>query len=514
MNNPSILPRRLLIFVILVPLAAFLGYLLADPDFGSFILIGGFVCLLLSPIFLRWHHLILVASWNLWMVIFFLPGGPPFWMLTALISLGITLLHKILDKQKRLCGVPSVTWSLIVLGLVVLFTMKVTGGLALRSMGGTVYGGRKYFYVLLAIVGYFALSTQPIPLQKAKGYASAFLLGGLSSVMSNLIYFMGPGMWVLYNLFSVDFAVGQAVEDFNAPYEQKLGRLAGMGPAGLAVFFLMLARYGVGGVLDWTKPWRIVILAGAIGVSSLGGFRSLIILAAAIVAIQFFLEGLHRTRLLPIMILTGTVLLAVAFPMAKKMPLAVQRCLSVLPVEVDPAVRADAKNSTDWRLQMWEVLLPEVPQYLWVGKGCAVSATDYYLAIESFRRGLSLDYEFFIVAGDYHNGPLSVLIPFGLPGALAFAWFLIMGGRVLHRNYRYGDPGLKTINTFLYACFLARVFFYLVVFGGFHGDIVNFIGLVGFSVSLNRGMRRVTEPLKQEAATSDKLIRFKPSRAF
>src|SRR5437762_10015363 len=62
-------------FVILVPLAAFLGYLLADPDFGSFILIGGFVCLLLSPIFLRWHHLILVASWNLWVVIFFLPGG-------------------------------------------------------------------------------------------------------------------------------------------------------------------------------------------------------------------------------------------------------------------------------------------------------------------------------------------------------------------------------------------------------------------------------------------------------
>jgi len=43
---------------------------------------------------------------------------------------------------------------------------------------------------------------------------------------------------------------------------------------------------------------------------------------------------------------------------------------------------------------------------------------------------------------------------------------------------------------------------------------VNFIGLVGFSVSLNRGMRRVPEPLKQEAATSDKLIRFKPSRAF
>jgi len=513
MNNPSILPRRLMIFAIIVPLAAFLGYLLSDPDFGSWALIGGLICLLLSPILLRWHHLILVATWNLWMVVFFLPGTPPLWMLTTLISLAITLLHSILDKQKQLCGVSSVTWSLVVLGLVVLFTMKMTGGLGLRSMGSTVYGGRKYFYVLLAIVGYFALSAQPISLSKAKGHVTAFFLSGISPVFSNLIYFMGPGMWVLYRLFSVDFAVGQAVEEFSA-YEQKIGRMAGMGPAGISIFFLMLARYGVGGVLDWTKPWRVLVLAASIGVSSLGGFRSLLLLAAAILVIQFFLEGLHRTRLLPVMLLAGTVFLVLAFPLARKMPLAIQRCLSFLPVDVDPVVRADARNSTEWRLQMWEVLLPEVPHYLWVGKGCAVSAADYFLCVESVRRGLSLDYEFFIVAGDYHNGPLSVLIPFGLAGALAFTWFLIASIRVLYRNYRYGDPAIKTVNTFLFACFIARIFFYLIVFGGFHSDLVIFIGLIGLSVSLNRGMCKAPARVRQPVAESVKPLPFRPSRAY
>src|SRR6185503_16818660 len=135
-SNPTIIPRKLIIFAIIVPLAAFLGYLLSNPDFGSFLIIGGVVSLLLAPIFLRWHHVLLVASWNLSVTVFFLPGRPPLWMLVGFISLAITGLHCILDKEKRLCGVPSVTWSLVALGLVVLFTMKMTGGLGLRSLGG------------------------------------------------------------------------------------------------------------------------------------------------------------------------------------------------------------------------------------------------------------------------------------------------------------------------------------------------------------------------------------------
>jgi hypothetical protein len=30
-------------------------------------------------------------------------------------------------------------------------------------------------------------------------------------------------------------------------------------------------------------------------------------------------------------------------------------------------------------------------------------------------------------AGDYHNGPLSILIPFGLFGMIAFLWLLGAG---------------------------------------------------------------------------------------
>jgi hypothetical protein len=495
-SNPTLLPRKLLIFAIIVPLAAFLGYLLSDPDFGSFILIGGLVSLLLSPVFMRWHHVILVASWNVAMTAFFLPANPPVWMLLALISLAVSILHVILDKHKRLNGVASVTWSLVALGLVVLLTMKVSGGFALRSMGGNVYGGRKYFYVLFAIVAYFALSLQTIPAKYAHAQTGAFFLGGVTPALSSFIYFLGPSMWFLYELFTPDWAVGQAMEDLDPGYAEKIGRMAGLAPAGMAIFFFMLSRFGLRGVLEWSRPWRLVILVGSVALSLLGGFRSLLVLTVLITALQFYLEGLHRTRLLPVVLLTGTILLALAFPYANKMPKPIQRCLSILPVDIDPAVRMDAMNSTEWRLRMWEILLPEVPHYLFIGKGCAVNSADYFLAVESIRRGLSHDYEFSIVSGDYHNGPLSVLIPFGLPGALAFVCFLVAGTRVLVINYRYGDPQLKTINTLLFSTMIAKIFFFLVIFGGIHSDLFGMVGLVGLSISLNRGLAKAPQPVE------------------
>ena len=94
------------------------------------------------------------------------------------------------------------------------------------------------------------------------------------------------------------------------------------------------------------------------------------------------------------------------------------------------------------------------------------------------------------MAGDYHNGPLSVVIPLGIWGLLAFAWFLVAGARVLYANYRYGNPGLRTINRFLFAYFLVRIFFFIAVFGSFYTEFSIFTGLVGFGLSLNGGVTR------------------------
>jgi O-antigen ligase len=179
---------------------------------------------------------------------------------------------------------------------------------------------------------------------------------------------------------------------------------------------------------------------------------------------------------------------AALFLLAPKLPLSVQRSLSILPLPVDAAAQADAKASTEWRIRMWQALLPEVARHLWIGKGFTASPADYYLAAESVRRGYSQDYELTILSGDYHNGPLSIIIPFGIWGSLAFLAFVVAALRLLYRNYQYGDPGLVRINTFLFSYFITKLIIFLAVYGAIHADIVTFAGLAGLSISLNGGV--------------------------
>jgi hypothetical protein len=220
-----------------------------------------------------------------------------------------------------------------------------------------------------------------------------------------------------------------------------------------------------------------------------GGFRSVFILVGLTFMIIFYLEGLLRTKFLPIFILVGILGVAALIPMATRLPLSVQRSMSFLPIEVDPIARENAEATSQWRLDMWKSLLPEIPKYLIVGKGLAIDSneldTQHYLE----RRGASFGGAAgSILAGDYHSGPLSIIIPFGIFGLIGFVWLLIAEGRGLYRNYLYGDPALRKVNTVLYAMFLARTFLYVFIFGGFYTDLAFFAGLMGFSISLNGGI--------------------------
>jgi hypothetical protein len=151
-------------------------------------------------------------------------------------------------------------------------------------------------------------------------------------------------------------------------------------------------------------------------------------------------------------------------------------------------------------------VIPQIPQYLWLGKGYSISAADFAItqneALNTSEFGTEL-------AGDYHNGPLSLIIPLGLPGVLAFVWVLIAGLKVLRQNLLYGNPEFMQINRLLFSLFLAKIIFFFLVFGGFAGDLAYFLGLVGMSICVNGG---VTEAVR--VAPQPKVVyeRFKIPR--
>jgi hypothetical protein len=498
-DQNTTLPKSLILLAICIPLAIGVGYFLATPtDYLSFAAVGLIVSILCIPLLMRWHHPALILGWNANMTIFFLPGEPSLWMVFAAASLFITFMACLMDKKIHFHNVPSLTWPLLFLTGVVVITAKLTGGIGLRSLGSDTYGGKKLFFILAAVIGYFALSSQSIPSDKVHRYTRFFFLSGITSAVSNFIFLAGPSLYFLFLVFPTENAAAQAFEEFQTTSaDVRFVRLTGITVAAMFAFYYLLARYGLRGLLDLKKPWRIAFALTCFGLSLLGGFRSAVIIFAILCVAQFYFERLYRTRFLLATVLSLIVGGALLATFATRMPLSMQRSLSFLPVEIDPLARISAEASTEWRLEMWKLLLPQVREHLLLGKGYSLDPTDLYLTDQSVRRGLAQGYEGAMVAGDYHSGPLSILIPFGVFGLIGLVWLMAASIRVLYRNHRFSDPSLQTINTFLLSFFVARAVYYFIGFGSFYSDLPIFLGIIGFSVSLNalRVPRAVHEPV-------------------
>jgi len=283
---------------------------------------------------------------------------------------------------------------------------------------------------------------------------------------------------------SMDVLDQQAVSAVG-PAEQAITRVTGLTYAAMGIYFAMLARYGLRGVFSG-KPWRLIVVFAAMVVESFSGFRSFVILFSMVFAVLFYLERMHHTRLLPFFVIGGLAggTLLVAF--ANQLPFSAQRSLAFLPINIDPAVRLSATSSTGWRVQMWMDVLPEVPKHLILGKGYGFSGREMTMLHDAGNEGGGGAR----LAGDYHNGPLSVIMPFGLFGVFGFLWFMWAGLRAVYQNYQFGDPAYRRANTFLFAYFLVKIIFFFTVFGSLAGDLYALVGLVGLSISLNGGVAK------------------------
>ncbi len=236
-------------------------------------------------------------------------------------------------------------------------------------------------------LGYFALTADRIPGRRALRLTELYFLSGFTFTLSNLAFLLGPAFYFLYAFVSSEYAMGQAMAEEGIT---DVTRLAGLAPAFTGILCALLARYGITGIAQWRKPWRALLFAAAlVGNWRLAGFAPLIcswpsfswsnfIWRACIAPFTCRLPSAWRCwRLFPI----------VAF--AQKMPLVVQRAVCFLPVKVDSSVASEARGSWEWRVNMWKTLVPDIPQYLLVGKGYRIDPEDLYLVDIANQLGLT-----------------------------------------------------------------------------------------------------------------------------
>jgi hypothetical protein len=513
MFRESALLRGLLVAGLCVPLALFIGYQLATPGArSSFYWIALVVCFLLLPLLIRWHHSLLLICWNLPLIIFFLPGQPSVAIVMATVSLSVSIVSRTLNKQRPFISCPSVSIPLIFLAALVLATAGLTGGIHGNAFGSSIMGASRYLGVLGAIIGYFALVAQPVPPRYAKPLAYLFFLSGTVAAFHTLIAILGPNFEFLNGLFSNSI---NNASDESTGMGRFIGiqRFTGLTWAAEAFCGFMIMRFGIRGIFDVHHPWRWLSFIGTFCSGLLGGYRSLFAEFFILIILQLYFEKLLRTRLFLGIVLGGILAAILIVPFTNQLPLPVQRAISFLPVKVDAAAREDAFESSSWRFEVWRrVLAEEVPKYFFLGKGYNFDSTDMYLIQLGMARGIYSAYDAFLFTSDYHNGPLTLMVPFGIFGLLAFAAFCWGAVRALYANYRYGEPDMKLINTFLLADFIMSLVVFWTYYGEFYLDLINFTGIIGLSLTLNGGVRRAGQAaMRAEVESKAEAPRLQPA---
>jgi hypothetical protein len=502
-NTTFNVPRSHLTMALCLPLAVLLGYVLAEPlDSGSVAVIVFVLVILSVPLFMKWHHPLLVLGWNAAITPAIFRGQINLWLYLACISLFFAVLNRATNPDEKFVSVPAITRPLLALAIIVAAMGVLTGGFGARLFGSSQYGGGKYYYLLGAIMGYFALTSRRIPIHRAPLYVALFFLSGLSALVSNLAYMAGPNFYFLFYLFNPGFAQEQAIASISLNHQMvRLGSFMLVSPA---IYSWLFARYGISGSLDITRPWRLLLLVGAVVGCLLAGFRTALVLFALTFAILFVVEGLHRTKFVFIVLVAILLSGSLLVPLAHKLPLTVQRTLTILPLNLDATARQSAESSSEWRLEMWHQVMPEIPKYLLRGKGYALDPQDVDDTDVTFKRSIhNQSWTGALLMGDYHNGPLSVIIPFGIYGSLAFLWFIFACHRLMWRYLKTGAPSLRNINAFILASFAAKTLLFFFVFGSLHSDMASFIGLIGLSVALNGVPVQAPVPELNEATELD-----------
>jgi hypothetical protein len=459
--------------------------MMATPmDPSTIVVVGLLLLLLCTPLLLKWHYPLLFLVWNTTMVAFFLPGRPQFWLVFSLGGLLIAIIQRTLVRDMRFIHVPALTIPLLYFGFVVVITAKLTGGFGMAMMGGETAGGKRYLFILVSIVGFFAMIARRIPKEKALLYVGLFFLGTLLCAIGDLFPLMPPGLYYLFLVFPVA-SFGSA-----GGLEPEVVRWQGLALSCVGVAAYLLARNGVKESLVKERYGQIFLLFLVIGIGCLGGYRMYFILSVLTFMAVLYFDGLLRSKYTAAMLGSLVLLCAIAIPLANKLPLSIQRSISFLPIEVDPIARQSAETTSEWRLKLWQVAVTEVPKYFWLGKGLAMNAQEMEEVNDLVKNHFMSGSEGIMLSGEYHNGPLTALIPFGIWGFIGWIWIVIAGWRALVLNRRYGDPDLHKINTLLLAYYAVRTVLYFTIFGNLYTDFAIFLGIIGLSIALNHGIKR------------------------
>ena len=334
---------------------------------------------------------------------------------------------------------PALLWLPLAGVVAVVFYHWISSGdIGIKLLGGTGWGGRRYFKVFLAALSVPMLASFPgIRIQDLQKVPLLYFLGTFVDIvpdlLTTLIPAIAPYVFKVYSGVNLDEYGASLKGNFVGEKGiTRFGTLAKLGSAlGLASLCYFPAR-------TWLQPNRLwvlpTILIGGL-LCAISGFRNTIFrYSVSLMAGLFAMMRFRAFLLLPLVAAAG---LAISLTQGSvfNYPLQIQRALSFIPGDWNIKATTEAESSSGWRKKMTSLFFKEYFQKApFIGLGyhydsnLAKQSTDIFLS-KTRREDLSndeyADVRGFIEMRQPHEGPIHILLVAGSVGALFFVAYCL-----------------------------------------------------------------------------------------
>jgi hypothetical protein len=400
------------------------------------------------------------------------------------------------------------TWldTFMAFQVIALYQAYVRNPTGLAIFGGGVFGGRSYFDYAVAIAGYFLLANVKTEARIFKKVVVAVIIVNVADDLLRAATNLSGGLARFVARFygNVDYQGFEGGSSFTYDLDTRFGGFMNIGLTLCLICFAF--RRPLSCALP-IPPWPFFLMCLSSIFIFFSGFRSALIRAGC-----YFIAGsLIRKKPQDIAIAAVAGFLFIftlgATVGLKDLPMGAQRVLSFLPFEVSSEVRAAAKASSDWRFEMWKIVLTtdRYIQNKMFGDGFGYTKAEHNAQMsalegKSFYGGDSID--MFIAKGSYHGWHVEAIRFTGYFGLLVGLCLLFGFAKYAWKAIRhyYNTPYANYV-IFICMPFLIEPFFHLFVFGSYKSTFIELISAAGI-VRLLDNMRvwELAEARQQQPA--------------
>jgi hypothetical protein len=478
-------------------LFAFLaGNYVADEDYGAlFAVIGGVTA---ASIFFgmgRRLYLLIPICWGLTGKIGVLPI--PFSIAQLVIIASSAYFIADIIFQKRIEKTPFEMidlWIWINLLYVVTVFFRNPVGFAFLGSGERV-GGKPYVDVLLATMAYLILCRMRITPDYARKLPLWILATTAFSALAGAVAFFAPEVGIILGKVYSSFTSTTLVDNIKAG-ETRFGFFQTLGTT---IILYVVAQTNPLSLIHFRHLGLLCLYLSGLVMIFLSGFRNAIFASMLYTMLSAFLRGRFlgavKIAFAVIVLILGAIILSFT---NLDLPLTAQRALCFLPGNWDPQAVADAKDSSEWRFELWEIALTS-ERYIHnkiLGDGFGFMRSDYERArmIEmgytSLMEGENRQ-EMFLLDGDYHSGPVSTIRFVGYVGLAIFLPLLFL---VAGLGYRLINDGISTpfqgCIFFIAMPLVILPLFYIFIFGDYRSDLVAILYGTGMIKMLSASLEK------------------------